>query len=155
MSERTAVYRFFDADDALLYVGVTQDFLARRQQHASTKGWWPEVRRHVVDWFDSPADALEVELEAIKGERPRYNVAITNQHYRGARPVARGLKFMGTAEIRDMLGAVSRQRVQQLISRPDWPKAAFELKMGKVWDRADIEQWMRDHGREVAEDGRP
>jgi prophage regulatory protein len=59
---------------------------------------------------------------------------------------------VGAAEIRDMLGGISRQRVQQLINRKDWPKPLFELKMGKVWDRADVEQWMRDHGREATED---
>lgn len=52
-----------------------------------------------------------------------------------------------------MLG-VSRQRVQQLINRADWPKPEVELDMGKVWKRADVVTWARVHGRLVAdEDG--
>lgn len=48
--------------------------------------------------------------------------------------------LMGAKEIGDMLG-VSRQRVQQLISRPDFPKPYDSLSMGKVWLREDVERW--------------
>lgn len=50
--------------------------------------------------------------------------------------------LMGTAEIARRLG-VSRQRVQQLVARPDFPKPTSELDMGKVWESADIEAWIR------------
>ena len=46
-----------------------------------------------------------------------------------------------------MLGGLSRQRVQQLISRPDFPKPEVVLDMGKVWQRAEVEKWALDHGR--------
>jgi predicted DNA-binding transcriptional regulator AlpA len=54
--------------------------------------------------------------------------------------------LVGSAEIGRMLG-VSRQRVQQLINRDDWPKPEVELDMGKVWKRADVVAWARGHGR--------
>jgi prophage regulatory protein len=59
--------------------------------------------------------------------------------------------LVGSAEIGRMLG-VSRQRVQQLIKRGDFPEPDVVLEMGKVWQRADVEAWARDHGRAVAED---
>lgn len=46
-----------------------------------------------------------------------------------------------------MLGGVSRQRVQQLIAKPDFPSPEVELNMGKVWKREDIEAWARETGR--------
>ncbi|MEV1315309.1 DNA-binding protein [Micromonospora arborensis] len=52
--------------------------------------------------------------------------------------------LMGQAEIADRLG-VSRQRVQQLVNRPDWPTPYVTLAMGKVWHTEDIEKWIRDH----------
>ncbi|MEU8334865.1 helix-turn-helix transcriptional regulator [Micromonospora tulbaghiae] len=52
--------------------------------------------------------------------------------------------LMGQAEIADRLG-VSRQRVQQLIARPDWPEPYVTLAMGKVWKREAIEEWIREH----------
>lgn len=59
-------------------------------------------------------------------------------------------QLAGSAEIGRMLG-VSRQRVQQLINRPDFPKPYAVLEMGKVWDRADVETWAREHGRVLAD----
>lgn len=51
---------------------------------------------------------------------------------------------MGAREIELRLG-VSRQRVQQLISRADFPAPYDELAMGKVWRIADVEAWIRGH----------
>lgn len=71
---RTALYRFFDADGALLYVGITADIEQRWSGHQS-KPWWPDVAEKTVQWHDDRPSALVAELEAIKTEAPRYNVA--------------------------------------------------------------------------------
>lgn len=52
--------------------------------------------------------------------------------------------LMGSAEIGERLG-VSRQRVQQLVNRPDFPKPFAVLAMGKVWDSEAVEAWIREH----------
>jgi len=54
--------------------------------------------------------------------------------------------LVGAAEIAQMLG-VSRQRVQQLISRDDFPKPDVKLAMGKVWRRGDVIAWAKAQGR--------
>lgn len=72
--ERAAVYRFYAADDALLYVGVTQRFGTRWSSHAKEKPWWPQVARQAVIWYDTRAEALAIETEAIRTENPVYNV---------------------------------------------------------------------------------
>lgn len=51
---------------------------------------------------------------------------------------------MGAQEIERRLG-VSRQRVQQLTARSDWPAPYDELAMGKVWRIEDVEAWIRDN----------
>jgi prophage regulatory protein len=52
--------------------------------------------------------------------------------------------LMGAREIEARLG-VSRQRVQQLAARPDWPAPYDELAMGKVWRKEDVEAWIAEH----------
>jgi predicted DNA-binding transcriptional regulator AlpA len=52
--------------------------------------------------------------------------------------------LMGAAEIADRLG-VSRQRVQQLVSSPDFPAPESSLRMGKVWRTEDVEAWIEKH----------
>jgi predicted DNA-binding transcriptional regulator AlpA len=59
--------------------------------------------------------------------------------------------LVGSAEIGRMLGGLSRQRVQQLIAQPDFPKPEIVLEMGKVWKRSAVEKWALAHGREVAD----
>lgn len=59
--------------------------------------------------------------------------------------------LMGAAEIGIRLGGLSRQRVQQIISRPDFPKPTHELQMGKVWDTEDVETWIQEHRPDLAE----
>lgn len=52
-----------------------------------------------------------------------------------------GRHLMGSREIELRLG-VSRQRINQLTNRPDWPAPYDELAMGKVWRIEDIEAWI-------------
>lgn len=70
----TAVYRFYDAADALLYIGICDEPLKRWYTHAVDKSWWPEVVRFRVAWFPSRDEAIEAEREAIIAEKPLHNV---------------------------------------------------------------------------------
>lgn len=60
------------------------------------------------------------------------------------------LKLMGAGEIARRLGGVSRQRVQQIVARPDFPQPATQLLTGKVWRAEDVEAWIREHRPELA-----
>lgn len=53
-------------------------------------------------------------------------------------------RFVGAKEIQRRLG-VSRQRVQQLMTRPDWPAPYEVLSMGKIWRHEDVEAWIARH----------
>ncbi|WP_405671422.1 GIY-YIG nuclease family protein [Streptomyces sp. NBC_01530] len=72
-AERTALYRCYDADEELLYVGVSKDPEARWEQHRD-KPWWRDVSMRVVEWFDDRASAERAERKAIQTKGPRYNV---------------------------------------------------------------------------------
>lgn len=54
--------------------------------------------------------------------------------------------LIGAAEIGKLFG-VSRQRVQQLVHRPDFPAPVADLAMGKVWESADVHRWGVETGR--------
>lgn len=143
MSERTALYRMFAADGTLLYIGIARDFGKRWTQHAASKPWWPDVQRQTVDWYPDRPAAEQAEREAIKAERPVHNIAGTPRRFKPTRPQAPLSSFdylMGAAEIGRLLG-VSRQRVQQLVSRPCFPEPCAVLAMGKIWLTVDVEDW--------------
>lgn len=72
------VYRFFDADGDLLYIGRTASMGVRLAEHASTNGrsshWFKKARTIKVEHFDSTTAAFHAEREAIRAEHPRFNV---------------------------------------------------------------------------------
>lgn len=57
---------------------------------------------------------------------------------------------MGAKEMELLLG-VSRQRVQQLVKRADFPAPYDTLAMGSVWRRRDFERWAAKTGRKLRE----
>lgn len=63
--------------------------------------------------------------------------------------------LVGAAEIGEMLGDLSRQRVTQLTRQPDFPKPVVRLKMGAVWRTEDVRQWAIKHGRQIVEEVNP
>lgn len=72
--ERTALYRYFNADDELLYIGISIDPDGRLKAHrASHAPWVGKAARRTIEWHDSRALALKAEEIAVKSERPIYN----------------------------------------------------------------------------------
>lgn len=66
------LYRFFDANRAPLYYGVTTNPVHRWRIHQH-KQWWPLARFVSLEPVP-PAERLERERRAIKDEQPRFNV---------------------------------------------------------------------------------
>lgn len=70
----TCLYRLFDADDVLLYVGISKSGLMRLGQHLTEKPWASDVARTTIEWFTSRSEAAAAEVAAIVTEKPRHNV---------------------------------------------------------------------------------
>lgn len=72
---KAAVYRLYDRNGALLYVGLGSDPKTRWRAHARDKEWWPDVAHKEVEWHNTFAEAVEAEHAAIHAENPVYNKA--------------------------------------------------------------------------------
>lgn len=68
------VYRCYDEDGDLLYVGCSGDVEKRLAIHAKTASWVADVRNMEVEEFDSRRDALHAESRAIAAEHPYHNI---------------------------------------------------------------------------------
>lgn len=73
----TTLYRLFDENGVLPYVGIAGNPGRRLEQHAKTKRWWDEVETVRLKHFPSRAAAVDAEGKAIRAERPRHNIAMT------------------------------------------------------------------------------
>ena len=72
MTEQT-LYRFFDDDDNLLYVGISVNAYNRAKQHSKDKHWWPEVKSITLNVYPDRESVELAEINAIKTEKPIYN----------------------------------------------------------------------------------
>ena len=68
-----AIYRHYDADGQLLYVGITNNPKRRLAEHRCRAIWRDEIDRVDVKWVGSREDALAAEAKAIREEIPVFN----------------------------------------------------------------------------------
>lgn len=72
MTEPTTLYRYFDHDGQLLYVGITVNFENRRSGHCAA-AWYPSVASVTLMDYPSREDALRAEWESLQSEQPIHN----------------------------------------------------------------------------------
>lgn len=68
------LYRFWDAHDVLLYVGISVDSPTRIANHMRDKPWWGDVETIKFTKYPNRKAALEAEAEMIRTLKPLYNV---------------------------------------------------------------------------------
>ncbi|MFF7335416.1 DUF6225 family protein [Streptomyces sp. NPDC008150] len=71
--EPTALYRLYDADDNLLYLGISFNPDVRWEQHRNDKHWAHQVARRTVEWYPTRVKALAAEEAATAAEKPRHD----------------------------------------------------------------------------------
>ena len=70
----TDLYRHYDKDDNLLYVGISLSTLQRLGQHKRNARWFDSITRIGIEKCSDRDEALRKEAYAIKTERPVYNI---------------------------------------------------------------------------------
>lgn len=71
---RPVVYRCYDRDGELLYIGSSRDVVRRMEAHAHSSFWRPWVARVRIQITPDVFTARRVEAEAIRTENPRFNL---------------------------------------------------------------------------------
>lgn len=71
---KAAIYRFFDADGTLIYVGQTADPFNRLRLHGVETAWADEIVRVEIHRVKTRRDARLLERQVIADEAPLYNV---------------------------------------------------------------------------------
>lgn len=74
MSKPHVLYRMFNQDGELLYVGLTNNPKTRFSNHSLAKPWFGEVANITVQTFPTREALAAAEYEAIRDESPRYNI---------------------------------------------------------------------------------
>jgi predicted GIY-YIG superfamily endonuclease len=78
-AEKTILYRYFDAEENLLYVGITRDQSKRFSSHNRQSKWMPMAVRCTLEHFETRAEAKAAETIAIQNENPVHNISETSK----------------------------------------------------------------------------
>ena len=79
---KTQLYRHFDKEDNLLYVGISFSSLLRLSQHKSLSSWYDQISRVTIENFENREQALEAETKAILNEKPKkIEAVIVSRNY--------------------------------------------------------------------------
>lgn len=75
-SRYTALYRHYNKDGRLLYVGVSVRVLMRLAEHRMGCAWYRQIAKIEIEWFNSRDEAMAAEAKAIREERPLHNISL-------------------------------------------------------------------------------
>lgn len=127
--ETTTLYRMYDADRVLLYVGISNRPHVRFAQHAADKPWWTEVAHIAVEHHPGRGWAAQAERHAIETEQPLYNVIHS--------PHPDGIEWWDLVEHRPDLEALSVEisYVECYWAEQPWLPCATGIWFGYTDDR--------------------
>ena len=73
----TYLYKHYDKDGVLLYVGITGNVVSRHVSHVKNSVWFCLVDSIVIEKYSLPLQRLgKIEAECIRNEKPLYNLAL-------------------------------------------------------------------------------
>lgn len=67
------VYRLYDVDDALIYIGMSSDFALRWEQHKRHSAFAARIDAYTLAYYATRAEAEHAERAAILAEAPPAN----------------------------------------------------------------------------------
>lgn len=72
---KTSLYRYYNSDNRLLYVGISHHPFSRVCQHGYSGKSMTDVAHIELEWFGSREIALSAEALAISREKPIWNIS--------------------------------------------------------------------------------
>jgi predicted GIY-YIG superfamily endonuclease len=71
---KTSLYRHFEKDGTLLYVGISLNHVVRLSQHKAASSWFEKIATVTIEQFETRAEALQAETKAVVNEKPLHNI---------------------------------------------------------------------------------
>jgi hypothetical protein len=72
----TDLYRYFNEQGVLLYVGISTHTAERASKHKRISSWWPLWKKCTRTTYPTRVEARQAEKQAIRSEKPLHNVPL-------------------------------------------------------------------------------
>jgi len=79
VSKRTALYRHWDAEGQLLYVGISLSAVQRLAQHKAGSHWSDSINKVTIEYFENREAAHAAERAAVQSENPLHNIQMKSR----------------------------------------------------------------------------
>lgn len=79
LQRRPLVYRIYDTDDRLIYIGHSCSLQQRFVDHSQSAWWWSLAARIAIQLHPDRNSVRAAEAVAIQEEQPMFNVACTGR----------------------------------------------------------------------------
>jgi hypothetical protein len=141
----TNLYRHFDADGNLLYVGISLSALTRLYAHGKA-AWYNDIKNVTIENYPTKRMALDAEKNAIKTEKPMHNI----MHNKEVDP-----EVLKKRALYHRQRAAARQRALRK-SRGATPRSE-SLSQTRPWEAEGISRatWHRRRKKGLINHGRP
>lgn len=175
MSRKHFLYRHYNENGMLLYVGISLNYLNRTQEHKNNSDWFQEIKNITLEEHPTRQEAIQAEKDAIRNEEPLYNAyrpppkkedtleqsesAHNKTRKRLLRRVVHVDPLYNLTDVGNVLG-VSAQKVKQLVKdkelgcviwRVTWHGASNKwVTQRKVtgWQLIDYLEYLEDQSKE-------
>lgn len=159
---KTALYRHWDIDGVLLYVGISLSAVARLVQHKKSH-WSGRIASVTIQQYPDRPSAERAERSAIRSEKPLYNIAhvpaandntpepavVPSNDYEPLHtvtvlpPAPEGDEYVrGSMQAHILIGSDLR------LPRPDYRRVHASGKFtGNYWLLSRLESVCAEHGR--------
>lgn len=97
------LYRHFNRDGDLLYVGVSLSAIQRLGQHAEHSHWYSSISRVEIENFETREEVLAAERRAIIEENPRHNLKRPREEKKRATEAQRQIEESRTELMRRLV----------------------------------------------------
>ena len=75
----TSLYRHYDSEGKLLYVGISLSAITRLAQHKDHSHWYDRISKVAIEKFETRELALIAERNAVVSEHPECNINLRKQ----------------------------------------------------------------------------
>lgn len=103
---KTSLYRHYNANGDLLYVGIASSHLVKLGTHMETADWRDMIATIKVEHFATREEAIAAEKTAIETEEPLFNLVHTKAGTRGGM-LRRAFHKIDLDEIEDLIDDVN------------------------------------------------